>query len=72
MKKITTLFYISAVLALFILLTGCSHSKKETETGEITDNEAADADIYDGDDADSEDSEPDDDDADQIILPDFA
>ena len=64
MKKITTLFYISAVLALFILLTGCSHSKKESGTGETADNDAVDADIYDGDDADSEDSEPDADDPD--------
>ena len=59
MKKIMTLFCALAVLVFFILLTGCSHSKKETETGEIADNDEVDTDIYDGDDADSEDSEPD-------------
>ena len=68
MKKITTLFYVLAILALFILMSGCSHSKKETETGEITDNDAIDADnvsdVDDSEDADLEDSEQDDDDSD--------
>ena len=54
MKKITTLFYVLAILALFILMSGCSHSKKESGTGETADNDAVDADIYDGDDAYSE------------------
>jgi hypothetical protein len=79
MKKITTVFYVFAVLALFVLMTGCGSSKKEIETGEITDNDAADAgnDIaaYDSDkteDADSESTEPGDDDAatDSDIVPD--
>ena len=61
MKKITTLFCALAILVLFILISGCSHSKKESETGEIADNDAVNADIDDGDDADSEDTEPDDD-----------
>jgi hypothetical protein len=61
MKKITTVFYVFTVLALFLLLTGCGNSKKETETGETADNDAVDADIYDGDDAYSE---PDDNDSD--------
>ena len=61
MKKITTVFYVFAVLALFVLISGCGNSKKETETGEIADNDAVDADIYDGDDAYSE---PDDNDSD--------
>ncbi|MBO4698409.1 hypothetical protein J5690_02205, partial [bacterium] len=65
MKKINTLFCVLAILALFVLLTGCGNPKKETETGETADNEAVDADIYDGDEADSEDSEPDEDDGDE-------
>ena len=68
MKKITTLFCALAILVLFILLSGCSHSKKESETGEITDNDAVDADnvldVDDSDDADLEDPEQDDDDSD--------
>ena len=61
MKKITTLFCALTILALFILMSGCSHSKKESETGEIADNDAVDADIYD---SDGSDSEPDDEDSD--------
>ena len=63
MKKITTLFCALAVLVFFILLSGCSHSKKETETGEAADNDAVDADIdaeEDDDDTDPKDTEPDD------------
>lgn len=61
MKKITTVFYVFAVLALFVLMTGCGSSKKETaESNTVTD---ADNDIAaDGDvdaDADPEDSEMD-------------
>ena len=59
MKKITTLFYVFAVLVLFVLLTGCGNSKKETETGEAADNDWVDADIDavdEDDDADSEDN----------------
>lgn len=59
MKKITTVFYVFAVLALFVLISGCGSSKKETETGEAADNDAVDADICNGNDADSE---PDDED----------
>ncbi len=79
MKKITTVFYVFAVLSLFVLMTGCGSSKKEIETGEITDNDAADAgnDIaaYDSDkteDADTGNTEPGDDDAvtDSDIMPD--
>ena len=40
MKKITTVFYVFAVLTLFVLISGCGSSKKETETGEISDNDA--------------------------------
>lgn len=59
MKKITTLFYVLAISALFILMSGCGNSKKEPETGETADNDAVDADIYDDNDAD-EDAELDD------------
>ena len=45
MKEITTLFCALAVLVFFVLLTGCGNSKKESETGEIADNDAVDADI---------------------------
>jgi len=44
MKKITTVFYVFAVLTLFVLISGCGSSKKEIETGEITDNDMVDAD----------------------------
>ncbi|MBO4698075.1 DUF1566 domain-containing protein [bacterium] len=57
MKKIKALFYVLAISALFILMSGCSHSKKET--GEIADSDEVDADIYD---SDGSDSEPDDED----------
>ncbi len=65
MKKITTFFYATTVLALFVLMSSCNHSKKETETGEIADNDAVYADIDNGDEADSEDTEPDEDDGDE-------
>ena len=45
MKEITTLFCALAVLVFFVLLSGCGNSKKESETGEIADNDAVDADI---------------------------
>jgi AAA ATPase containing von Willebrand factor type A (vWA) domain len=73
MKKITTVFYVFAVLALFVLMTGCGSSKKETVEGDTltdVDNDIAadgdvDADADDTDeteDADSENTEPGDDD----------
>ena len=45
MKKINTLFCALAILVLFVFVSGCNHSKKETETGEAADNDAVDADI---------------------------
>ena len=57
MKKIMTLFCALTILALFVLLSGCSHSKKEAETGEIADNDAVDADIDAEDEDDYADSE---------------
>ncbi len=83
MKKITTVFYVFAVLVLFVLITGCGSSKKETaESDALTDADndiAADGDVdADADDtdetedADSENTEPGDDDAvtDSDIVPD--
>ena len=61
MKKITTVFYVFAVLALFVLMTGCGSSKKETaESDAVTDVDndiAVDSDV--DADADPEDSEMD-------------
>ena len=49
MKKITTVFYVFAVLVLFVLITGCGSSKKETaESDALTDADndiAADGDV---------------------------
>ena len=57
MKKITTVFYVFAVLALFVLMTGCGSSKKETaESDAVTDVDndiAADGDV----DADADDTD---------------
>jgi len=45
MNKITTLFCAMAILVLFVLLTGCGNSKKETKPEDTADNDAVDADI---------------------------
>lgn len=59
MKKITTVFYVFAVLVLFVLMTGCSSSKKEAAEGShiATDGDVDNTDIDDAEDTDPEDSE---------------